>query len=871
MSDNSKKFKEIIEKNTVVLPTFSLKDIILLPGISRIFRLEKEEWKSLIKKILGTQSEKEISAVNIAEINGGYGKFGTICVLKIAKDEPQNGAELKIKALALGITEIKSITAKAMAEINPLPPFDLTDAEWKSLTDKKTFKEITDKILKEIKYVFSSQEKINEKFLKKELIVKSYSSYIDWLNAILDYLMEFSRSRPLLEKILNYLKLADPQKHKEVFSSGLKERFRLDNEWLFKNTTPAERQIIFASRIIIRELQIIKEVGKKIEEAAEEESKKEEIFDAIDINRELIRRSFENLLEIQKQARDPRLANIIKEAIDESLGELRGKALSKPEEGPKCIIKEYEERLKKIINFLSSPDDEKFIKNEINSLRNLFPGHAEYEKTINYLDFLFGLPWGITTKDAENFNEVSGVFDEDHFGLEKPKQRIIEHLAAGKLNPDKKGPILCFIGPPGVGKTSLGKSIARALGRKFIRISLGGIRDEAVIRGHRKTYVGAKAGRILEEISKCGSSNPVFMIDELDKLTKDYQGDPASALLEVLDPEQNFSFNDSYLGIGFNLSRVIFIATANIADTIPSALFDRIGIIKIHGYTEPEKSQIAQKFLIPKVIKENGLSAELAILFSPNLVKKIIREYTRESGVRELERNIDAIARKLAVKIVSGETLPEKISSSKISEYLGVAPYRESSVQIHKFGHIIGLAYTPAGGNVLSIEASKRKKGNEASKITITGSTGEDIKESAKVAVSLINSDEYIKLLKTEDAEKFHLHIHIPPLAVEKDGPSAGLTILMALISEIREEKAEFIAMTGEIDLKGGIFQIGGLKEKLLAAARHGIKKVLIPKENLPELSETPKQITEELEIIPVSIIEEALPHVFPKLFPLPS
>lgn len=509
-------------------------------------------------------------------------------------------------------------------------------------------------------------------------------------------------------------------------------------------------------------------------------------------------------------------------------------------------IKELKQKIKKA----KMPEESrKVAEKELERLSQMHPSSAEYTVSRTYLDWLIELPWSKTTTDNLEIETVQHKLDADHYNLEKVKKRILEYLAVRKLKEDMKGPILCFVGPPGVGKTSLGRSIAEAIGRKFIRISLGGIRDEAEIRGHRRTYIGALPGRIIQGIKKAGSNNPVFMLDEIDKVGHDFRGDPSSALLEVLDPEQNFSFSDHYLEVPFDLSKVMFIATANMSEPILPALKDRMEVIEIPSYVEEDKVHIAFDFLIPKQIKEHGLNDNL-ISFTEDAVKMMINSYTREAGVRNLERQIAAICRGVAKDVAMVKDISKikskTITEKEVDEYLGVKKFfPELAERINETGIAIGLAWTPMGGDILFIEASKMKgKGN----LNLTGQLGDVMKESAQAAMSYIRAKADDFGIENTFHENYDIHIHIPAGAIPKDGPSAGITLYSALLSLLTGQKIRSdIAMTGEITLRGLVLPVGGIKEKVLAAHRAGIKTVLLPKKNEQDLVEIPDQIRSEM------------------------
>ncbi|MGD9180182.1 MAG: endopeptidase La [Desulfobacterales bacterium] len=482
---------------------------------------------------------------------------------------------------------------------------------------------------------------------------------------------------------------------------------------------------------------------------------------------------------------------------------------------------------------------------ELDRLSRMHPSSAEYTVASTYLDWITALPWHESTADNVDIKKAQKILDDDHYGLEKPKRRIIEYLAVRKLKPESKGPILCFAGPPGTGKTSLGQSIARALGRKFHRISLGGVRDEAEIRGHRRTYVGALPGRIIQGLRRAESNNPVFMLDEIDKVGSDFRGDPSSALLEVLDPEQNFSFSDHYLDVPFDLSKVMFITTANILDTIPPALRDRMEVLMLHGYTLDEKIKIANRFLIPRQREEHGIKAK-QIKFNQGAVKQIIAGYTREAGLRNLEREIANVCRGVASKIVSGKAKSVTIKVDDIHGYLGPVRFTsETKARVTTPGVATGLAWTPTGGELLFIEATamRGKKG-----LTLTGQLGDVMKESATAALSFIRANAK-KLDVDEDFFETHdLHIHVPAGAIPKDGPSAGVTMLTALTSLLKNKTIDKdLAMTGEITLRGQVLPVGGIKEKILAAHRAGIKKIILPEWNKKDLEDVPPKVQKEI------------------------
>ena len=494
---------------------------------------------------------------------------------------------------------------------------------------------------------------------------------------------------------------------------------------------------------------------------------------------------------------------------------------------------------------------------ELNRLSRMHPSSAEYTVASTYLDWLTALPWHESTEDNMDIAKARKILDQDHFGLDKAKQRIIEYLAVRKLKPESKGPILCFAGPPGTGKTSLGRSIANALGRKFFRISLGGVRDEAEIRGHRRTYIGALPGRIIQGIRRSESNNPVFMLDEIDKVGSDFRGDPSSALLEVLDPEQNFSFSDHYLDVPFDLSKVMFITTANILDTIPPALQDRMEVLKLVGYTLEEKVKIAVRYLIPRQRDAHGLKAG-QIKFTKGAIKHIISGYTREAGLRNLEREIANICRGVAAGIVEGKIKSVAIKVENIFEYLGpVRLTHEGKARTSIPGVATGLAWTQTGGELLFVEATSMR-GSKG--LTLTGQLGDVMKESATAALSFIRSNAALIGVPDDYFEKHDIHIHVPAGAIPKDGPSAGVTMLTALASLLTNKTIRRdLAMTGEITLRGQVLPIGGLKEKVLAAHRAGIKTIIIPKLNEKDLYDIPEEIQKKIDFKPVERMLDVL------------
>jgi ATP-dependent Lon protease len=494
---------------------------------------------------------------------------------------------------------------------------------------------------------------------------------------------------------------------------------------------------------------------------------------------------------------------------------------------------------------------------ELRRLDVIPPASPEYSVIVSYVETIAELPWSKLSEDNLDLDQAQQVLDRDHYNLEKVKRRLIEYLAVRKLNPQGHGPILCFLGPPGVGKTSLGQSIADALGRKFVRMSLGGIRDEAEIRGHRRTYIASMPGRIIQELRRAGTRNPVMMLDEIDKIGADFRGDPASALLEVLDPRQNNTFSDRYLDVPFDLSQVLFIATANYMDGVPEPLRDRMEVISLPGYTEREKLEIAKRYLVRRQLEENGLKPEQCE-WQDDAFRLIINDYTHEAGVRELERQIGAVCRAVAAQVARGKAERVTITPERVAELLGPAKYvRETKLKTSQPGVVTGLAYTPAGGEVLHIEAMRYPgKGN----VTLTGHIGEVMKESVQAALSLVRSRDGQLGANPEDFRKIDIHVHVPAGAVPKDGPSAGIAMFTALASLFSNTPVRSdIAMTGEITLRGLVLPIGGLKEKSLAAMRAGISTVIIPKLNEKDLVDVPEEAKQKLKFIPVENVDEVL------------
>jgi ATP-dependent Lon protease len=558
--------------------------------------------------------------------------------------------------------------------------------------------------------------------------------------------------------------------------------------------------------------------------------------------------------QVQQSQRDYYLREQMK-AIQKELGDL--------DEGQKDI-----EDLRQKVEAAGMPEEvKKETLKELGRLSRMSPMAADYSMTRNYIEWLVVLPWAKSTGGEVDMAKAKEVLEEDHYDLKKVKDRILDYLAVRRLKPDMKGPILCFVGPPGVGKTSLGRSIARALGRKFQRISLGGMHDEAEIRGHRRTYIGALPGQIMQGLRRAEANDPVFMLDEVDKLGRDFRGDPASALLETLDPEQNFSFRDNYLDVPFDLSHVLFICTANVLDPIPEPLVDRMEIIELQGYTEDEKVHIAFRYLVPRQIKENGITSE-QIEFPEGAMRHIVRHYTREAGVRRLEQQIGTLCRKQARRIAEGSTEKLTVTQEVVQEFLGGIKVRvetELAERTKRSGVAVGLAWTPAGGDVLFIEANRMKgKGN----FTMTGQIGQVMQESMQAALTWVRSNARALHLDEDITKEMDLHVHVPAGGIPKDGPSAGVTLVTALVSLMTEVPVRpLTAMTGEITLSGNVLPVGGIKEKFLAAKRAGVVDVVLPAENRQSVEEDlmPEQVA-GVNIHYVSRIEEALAVVLPGL-----
>ncbi len=592
---------------------------------------------------------------------------------------------------------------------------------------------------------------------------------------------------------------------------------------------------------------------------------KEEVLEAVDVKARLqkVNTFISREMEVLKMAK--KIQGQVKSELDKGQREyyLRQQLKAIQDElgeGDERTM-EVNELKKKVEEAKLPPEAKKEADRELSRLEKMPPQAAEYIVSRTYLDWLISIPWSVSTTDNLDINAAQKVLDEDHYDLKKVKERILEYLAVRKLKKDMKGPILCFVGPPGTGKTSLGKSIARALGRKFVRISLGGVRDEAEIRGHRRTYIGALPGRIIQYIRKAGSNNPVFMMDEIDKLGMDFRGDPASALLEVLDPEQNFEFSDHYLEVPFDLSKVMFITTANFLDPVPPALKDRMEVLELLGYTEEEKVSISRQFLIPKQIEEHGLSTD-AITIEDDALKAVISSYTREAGLRNLERTIATLCRKVAKDVAAEKTGSVTVRAEDLDEMLGPPRFfQEIAERTAEPGVATGLAWTSTGGEILFIESTFMPG---SGKLSLTGSLGEVMKESAEAAMSYVRSNADRLGTSIKDFTKYDFHIHVPAGAIPKDGPSAGVTLAVSLISLLTERAVlPDVAMTGEITLRGKVLPVGGIKEKVLAAKRAGIHTIVLPKRNDKDLVEVPEHVKANIDFHFIDKLDDALHVVF--------
>ncbi len=648
----------------------------------------------------------------------------------------------------------------------------------------------------------------------------------------------------------------------QLFKDYVKISRNIPNEALtaFENIEEPDRKLFYVAANINQSIEVKQEILKK-------SNIKDQYYEVIKVlNSEI------DILRIEKEIDNKVQENITKTQrkfiIQEQIKILQDELGDEDEASPEFV--KMREQIKKA---KMSEEAENKALEELNKLKKTPPMSPESTVIRNYLDWLVEVPWSSSTKDNLNIKHVQKILDEDHFGLEKPKERIIEHIAVLNLVKQMRGQILCFVGPPGVGKTSLGKSIARALGRKFVRISLGGVRDEAEIRGHRRTYIGSMPGKIVQSMKKAGTINPVMLMDEIDKMSMDFRGDPSSAMLEVLDPEQNHTFNDHYLEVDYDLSQVMFITTANVRYNIPLPLQDRMEIIELPGYLEYDKFEIARRHIIPKQLENHGLINKNVVI-TDGAVKKIISEYTREAGVRNLEREMSSVCRKLARDIVLKESTNGKskkkkekfiVDEEKIEDYLKVPRYRQRQhSKENRVGSVTGLAWTSVGGELLNVDVAIM---NGPAKLTLTGQLGNVMKESAQAALSYLRAKAKDFHLSNDFFKGKEVHIHLPEGAIPKDGPSAGITMAMALLSALSGKPASNnVAMTGEITLRGEVLPIGGLNEKLLAAKRNDIHTVLIPAENEIDLKEIPARVLEGLKIIPVNKIEDAVPYVFPDL-----
>lgn len=642
--------------------------------------------------------------------------------------------------------------------------------------------------------------------------------------------------RSVLEEFNEYIK-ANPKVAPETLSTVLD----IEDASRFADVIASNLTIKIEEKQEILSLFDIKERLEKIYEILSRE------LEILEIERKINSRVRK---QIDKSQKEYYLREQLK-AIQKELGEKEGNA----EE-----IELYSEKLSKLV----VPEEVKEkVEKELDRLSKISPGSPEVGVSRTYLDWIFDLPWNTETEDNLDIKNARIVLDEDHFGLKKVKERVLEYLAIRRLSNNMKGPILCLVGPPGVGKTSIAKSIARAMDRKFVRMSLGGMRDEAEIRGHRRTYIGAIPGRIIYSIKQAGSRNPLFLLDEIDKLASDFRGDPASALLEVLDAEQNKDFRDHYLELPFDLSRVMFVTTANSVDTIPSPLLDRMEVIYISGYTEEEKVRIAEKYLVPKQIKEHSLNKDNVLITEPTL-RTIISGYTRESGVRNLEREISSIIRKSATQIVEHDKKRIRITPHNLKKYLGIVRYKFDRInQKNEVGVVTGLAWTPVGGDTLFIEVSVMPG---TGKLELTGQLGDVMKESARAGLSYIRSKSEEFGIDKDFSKNLDIHIHVPEGATPKDGPSAGITMTTALISAITKKPVfREVAMTGEVTLRGRVLPIGGLKEKVLAAKRAGISKIILPFENEKDLEEIPDNVRKNMEFVLVRDMDEVLAHALVK------
>jgi len=654
-----------------------------------------------------------------------------------------------------------------------------------------------------------------EEVVEKDIEIEAMTSNIS---------IQFQKMITLVPSLPEELQIAimnidDPGKLADLLISNLNVSLQEKQEIL--EAENIRERLLKLTVLINREMQVL-EMGSKIQ--------------------------FQIQSEINKNQREYFLREQLK-AIQQELGETDDRT------------SELNELQKKIEQSGMPKKAQKEAYRELDRLKKIMPGSAEYTVARTYLDWLVNMPWKISSEDNHDLDKAEKILNEDHYGLTDVKDRILDFLAVRKMNHSMKGPILCFVGPPGVGKTSLGHSIARALNRKFVRISLGGMKDEAEIRGHRRTYVGALPGRIIRGLHNVGTNNPVFMLDEIDKIGQDFRGDPSSALLEVLDPEQNFSFSDHYLDVPFDLSKVMFITTANYADPIPPALKDRLEIIELPGYTVEEKLAIATSHLLPKQFEAHGLTKKhLAI--QKKAIRKIIQDYTREAGVRNLDRELAKICRKVARKQVSGSAEKISVTPQSLPELLGPEKfYSEISDRVTEPGIATGLAWTPYGGEILFVECSQVKGGKG---LMLTGQMGDVMKESAQAALTYVRANSAQFGLSKTDFEDTQFHIHVPAGAIPKDGPSAGITMVVALISLLTKKRVNpKVAMTGEITLRGKILPVGGIKEKLLAARSAQIKEIVLPEKNKNDLLKLPEPLQKQLKIHLVEKIDDAIKIIF--------
>ncbi len=657
------------------------------------------------------------------------------------------------------------------------------------------------------------EEVVYEEEIEKEKELEALMRTV--INSFEDYVSLSNRTSP--EAFMNITEIEEPGRLADVIASHLILKIEQKQEILDAFDPRDRLEVLY--KILLREIEVL-EIEKDINSRVKKQ--------------------------INKVQKEYYLKEQLK-AIQEELGE---------EGGLYEEVDEYKEKIKKT----KLPSDvEKKVTKELDRLFKLSPNSAESGVIRTYVDWILDLPWAKQTKDTINIKKAKSILDEDHYGLKDVKERILEYLAIRQLAKEMKGPIICLVGPPGVGKTSIAKSIARSLNRKFVRMSLGGVRDEAEIRGHRRTYVGAIPGRIMSAMKEANSKNPVFLFDEIDKLSGDFRGDPASALLEVLDPEQNKEFTDHYLEVPFDLSKVMFITTANSLGTIPRPLLDRMEVIEVSGYTEEEKLKIAQRYLLPKQKKEHGLK-EKDLQISEQTIRDVINYYTRESGVRNLERKLATICRKTAKRIVEEKVKIVRINTKTLVNYLGSKRYRYEKIkENHEIGMATGLAWTRVGGETLSIEVTTMK-GN--GKLVLTGQLGDVMKESAQAGISYIRSKIDELHIPQDFYQTLDMHLHIPEGAIPKDGPSAGVTMATAVISELTKIPVDKnVAMTGEITLRGRVLPVGGIKEKVLAANRAGITKILLPIDNEKDIEEIPEQVRKKLEFVLIENMDQVLEH----------